>query len=90
MAQTTHPENRCPKCGHRLDRATGLQDDLAQARPGDLSLCIACGEMLVFEEGLLLRSLAPEEFNALESPLQAQLVKTQLVLRAARRTFGRN
>jgi len=85
----THPENRCPRCGHKLDRASGVNSGSAPAT-GDLSVCIQCGELLIFLEDLRIRSLSPAEFEELEIETKALLVKTQLVMRAARRTFGRN
>ena len=59
------PKMRCANCGKRLDRASGVVD--RQARnvqkpiPGDISLCIGCGHLSVFDENLRLRPPTDDE-----------------------------
>lgn len=54
------PETRCANCGKRLDRASGVvaknARNFKRPKPGDLSLCIGCGHVSVFDEGLRLRA----------------------------------
>ena len=46
VSYATRPGNRCPQCGHQIDRCTPLGTRAPQ--PGDVSVCAYCGEMLVF------------------------------------------
>jgi hypothetical protein len=41
----------CPSCGKALDAATSVFDD-AVPRDGDVSICFACGHIMVFEGGV--------------------------------------
>lgn len=40
----------CPYCGELLDDAAGVSKDAVNPTAGDLSLCIGCGGVLVFDE----------------------------------------
>ena len=72
---TTHfKEIPCPKCGHKIDGATTLYKEDAIPVKGDVSLCINCGETLVFadDHGTLavarardLMDLAPTDLDLL-------------------------
>lgn len=54
---------RCPWCGHRIDAA--MAGDPAEPdvtpKPGDVSVCISCAQMLVFTDNLTLRASMPGE-----------------------------
>lgn len=52
-ATTRVPAVECPHCGETLDAATGLEDG-ATPDPGDMSICCACGTILMFGQDLLL------------------------------------
>jgi hypothetical protein len=52
----------CPFCGHWLDRVTaGPANPDAVPVPGDITLCIQCGGVLVFDDGMKVRPPTPEE-----------------------------
>lgn len=53
--------------------------------PGDLSLCIACGEYLRFAEDRTLRRLTDEELLGLPADLLQQLAEAET---ARRQTFA--
>ena len=61
MQETLTAENKCPRCGKVNDRLSDLLGD-AIPKPGDISICIQCGHVSIFTEGLQLR-----EPNSLES-----------------------
>lgn len=44
----------CPTCGYLMDAARCLSNKTARPKPGDFSVCLKCGEMLRFTDGLLL------------------------------------
>lgn len=51
--------NICRQCGHRLDGATGIETRFPSA--GDLSICVNCGALAVFNDrGELLPPSADE------------------------------
>jgi hypothetical protein len=58
MMTTETPPNVCLKCRKLLDRASHPE---AEPEPGDLSICIECGHVMVFDDGLRFRAPTPEE-----------------------------
>lgn len=49
IRETTRvPDSECPTCGRPLSAASH-STDLAMPSPGDVSLCLYCGEMLEFD-----------------------------------------
>lgn len=91
VMQRTNPEARCPICQRVVDACTHVDPARdAMARPGDLSVCANCGALLIFLEDLRVRGLTREEFEELPADTRTLLVKTQLIMRAARRTFFQN
>ncbi len=65
----------CPNCGHMIDACTGLQGK-ESPDPGDVTICMYCGALLRYGEGLSLIKLSPENAKKLcdENPLLAKLV----------------
>lgn len=57
-----HEPTQCPWCNHRVDAATAIEDG-PKPKPGDLTICVACGEWSAFAEGLALRKPSQEEFT---------------------------
>jgi hypothetical protein len=57
-------EMRCTNCGKALDRAAGIDND-AQPEPGDASICIECGHLMVWDENLELRDPTDKEIYEL-------------------------
>lgn len=56
---TEVPISTCRKCGRRNDCASGT--DGARPTPGDVSICIQCGEVSLFTDAFDLREPTPEE-----------------------------
>lgn len=42
------PASACPTCGTGLDAAADIHDPDALPSPGDPTLCLHCGDLLVF------------------------------------------
>jgi len=63
--RTHHTEpSPCPKCGKMMDAATalGTVDGRApEPRPGDVSLCAYCGEILCFDGDVRLQCAKDED-----------------------------
>jgi hypothetical protein len=55
------PESKCLSCGKVLDRATNMFDGGWRPSPGDYSICIACGHLMIFADDLRLRELTVME-----------------------------
>lgn len=58
--KTTHVEPQsCPKCGKKLDAVSDAFGE-ASPGPGDMTVCLYCGQIMQFGEGgtLLLSSLS--------------------------------
>lgn len=58
--ETRTPESKCPVCGHILDAATSINGEF-EPRPGDVTLCVQCGEILIFNKDLRGRIPTAEE-----------------------------
>lgn len=52
---TQVPQHPCLKCGKPLSAATSFEK--AEPRPGDISICVECGNVAAYAEGLSLRPL---------------------------------
>lgn len=59
--ETRLPLDHCINCGRRCDAASPVDEVRAKPKSGDVTLCIACGHLMVFGKDLKLR-----EPNALE------------------------
>ena len=64
MKRHTLPDQTCPRCGCKIDRSVCPANNDPCA-PGDISLCILCGDVAQFDEALRLRSLTDDEIFAL-------------------------
>lgn len=45
---------QCPNCNVILDKATGLEEKDIPSK-GDYSICLHCGEILIFDDNLSVR-----------------------------------
>lgn len=60
MHTSDMPHGRCLACGHSFDAASCMTDD-AQPKPGDISICIECGYIMMFGTNLRVRELTASE-----------------------------
>lgn len=51
------PENPRPSCGALINTATNPTDDTLKPEPGDITMCLYCGELFSFGPALDLRPL---------------------------------
>jgi hypothetical protein len=56
----------CPRCKSPIDAVSSVEKGVTP-QPGHLSVCAFCGEMLIFNDDLSVRSMAPEEFAQMEA-----------------------
>ena len=57
--------SECPTCGYRVDAATGVHCTGGPS-PGDVGLCIKCGNFNLYDDNLTLRLPTPQEFAKLK------------------------
>lgn len=57
---TKLPSQICPFCGYRFDAATGLDPDTIP-KAGDISLCLCCMEIGIYDEQLFVRKATSDE-----------------------------
>lgn len=79
------PVCKCPVCSHVLDSATGVpgQGD-ARPKPGDLSVCLKCGEVLEFAADMSITVASVASLMALDATGAAMLEKAQRLIRRER------
>jgi hypothetical protein len=69
------PEDGCPVCKHKLNRATALESGTPSE--GDVTVCLYCESYLKFDKDLRHLPMAPEEVAALPPKLHRQLEKAR-------------
>jgi len=58
--------SKCINCGKLLDGVSAVGDDVSgRPEPGDFSICIECGTIMVFGDDLQLRAPNKEEAHAI-------------------------
>ncbi len=68
LLTTRHKQTNCPRCSHQLNATTDVQREGQRApEPGDVTVCINCGQILTFEEGLQLRRATAEEVQIVQA-----------------------
>jgi hypothetical protein len=77
------PSDRCPICAYEFDAASGMTHD-ARPKPGDVSLCIKCGEVLEFASDMRVRQASLETMLSLPDDAKAQVDKMQKIIRKER------
>jgi len=72
------PVQRCPVCGHLLDRTAGGAE---RPKEGDVTVCVSCAEPLQFGAGLLLVRAEPK---GLDEITRAEIAYLQWLLTQTR------
>lgn len=68
MTTTRYRAQPCPACGHKLDAASSVDHD-ARPRRGDISVCIMCASVLIFErKGRLRLATKHEAAECMDDP----------------------
>lgn len=75
----------CPYCGYTFDAVSSAQNDGAEIEPGDPSLCVSCGGVMVYggEPGrLTVRPMTPTEYGAMPAELHDFIRRAQAAIRS--------
>ena len=73
MKETILGKDNCPNCGKYVDACSSAFGDHTP-KPGDISVCIGCGEALKFKNDMGLEVLSGSDFNNLDDETQRQLL----------------
>jgi hypothetical protein len=82
MEETLIPKASCPKCGYRMDRTSDPHGGDARPSEGDASVCLACGNVSVFNSDLSMRQPTAAEkelFDRDPQILEAQMARAYVV-----------
>lgn len=76
-------ETRCPECNYTLTGATKVHGEEAMPEKGDSSVCINCGQVLIYEADLTLRKPTAAEISDIMDCAEAWAVieKAQMFIR---------
>lgn len=56
-------ESSCPNCGNKADAATAVGNVDLTPRPGDYTVCVCCGHVLVYADDLKVREPTEKEID---------------------------
>lgn len=74
MSSDFRTKGKCPVCSEILDGATNVTDDTSPQK-GDVSICVYCGSVLVFNEDQTLRIATDEELKSMPAD-RMDMIKT--------------
>ena len=78
---TLVPLSACVHCGEEIDAATAV-DDARSPGPGDLSVCLRCGQIHFFNDDMILVALAPKDFSLLPVQVRRKLRRVVAAIHA--------
>ncbi len=81
----------CPSCAYVMDCATCVFDKTAVPKPDDFSVCLACGEVLRFDEDMELQRLVRSDVDVLDTQplLRRQIRQVMVAIKRVHNTMGR-
>lgn len=74
----------CPNCQHGMDRAANL-DAATAPIPGDVTVCIRCGNVNVFGDDMTLRPITDAEAASLTGEQHARIANAVHLIEARQR-----
>lgn len=84
------PQQDCPACGHAFALATVMRGSARMPKPGDLSVCIRCGEFLAFGVGLVLVRASLDDVGSLPASQRFDLMLASAAIKGrVAQGFGR-
>lgn len=73
------PKHPCYACGTEIDSISDLQDSQLAPKPGDFSVCLKCGALLILDERLVGRKPTQEEkiaiMNDRDNAVQIKIIR---------------
>lgn len=74
LTTTKMGKDFCPHCNYELDAASSIEGEIVPV-PGDVSICINCGEFLEFASDMALTEITRETLNDLTEDQLSQLMR---------------
>ena len=74
----------CPVCHYEMDRTTALTGDDHTPSPGDITLCLKCGEIMRFDENLIMEAATLADLLDCTAEQSDMLRKAQAIIRRER------
>lgn len=75
------PTSVCPVCRYEMDCTTHIGTKPAEPSAGDFSVCLNCGEMLQFNDILVLKPFPAKALNGLSAKNTHWLIRASRVIR---------
>ena len=76
------PVDQCPECGYVIEVTSGICNNATKPRTGDISMCLGCGHLTLFNKDMTLREPSKEEaltISLMPEIIQAQLARAHIV-----------
>lgn len=74
------PTTVCPTCKYEMDDAICVQDGSNDPIPGDLTVCLNCGEVLQYNDILVAKPIIDEELASLDAETLTTLSKARKII----------
>jgi hypothetical protein len=79
------PLQICVGCGKFMDSATRTTRESGPPAAGCLTICLYCGQAMVWREGMILERLSNEEFAQLDPQTMRQIIRVKAAVEAVQR-----
>ena len=84
MNEHSTPHFVCPTCHYRMDSSTNVSQNHRAPIPGDIGVCLKCGEVLVFGPDLVQRPANLDDLLPLHPREKLLLERAQKLIREQR------
>jgi len=76
------PENTCLRCGYMCDRASVCDSPITRPRPDDVTVCMKCGEIMIFDHELKFRKPNDDDLKSIatDSALMFNIVMAKTAI----------
>lgn len=84
-------ENTCPTCNYLTDTAVTPDGTPVMPEPGDVSVCIQCGEILQFDRSMKLHKISDAQLNEIQSVdphVYFDAIQAQALARVMKRLYN--
>ena len=71
-------KGRCPNCFYFFDSDTNLEDEAIAPTEGDISICLNCGTILMFDKDLKRVEMPKYKFERLDAAIKSEIFKALL------------
>ena len=81
MTEIPTPASYCPGCNYRFDRATSTFDDQVRPKPGDITICIKCATVLIFNGDMSARLATDGDLRELDAVTLLEIFRARTAIR---------